>query len=46
MFSESYIAAFQLMRINFNDGMDEIQSIVQRENDGNDSANGDARQLA
>ena len=30
MFSESYMAAFQLMRINLNDGMDEIQSYLDK----------------
>ena len=45
MFSESYIAAFQLMRINFNDGMDEIQSYLDKKSINDQLSTDEKRQL-
>ena len=45
MFSESYIAAFQLMRINFNDGMDEIQSYLDKKSINDQLSTNEKRQL-
>lgn len=45
MFSESYIAAFQLMRINFNDGLDEIQSYLDKKSINDQLSTDEKRQL-
>ena len=45
MFADSYMAAFQLMRINFNDGMDDIQSCLDKKSINDQLSKDEKRQL-